>query len=62
MARLFDSLRHDVRAQADRWPLWSSVCFGAGCAAYFALKDEPASWPLATAAALLFGAWIVARA
>ncbi|MDA1322466.1 MAG: DUF4131 domain-containing protein, partial [Proteobacteria bacterium] len=62
MARLFDSLRHDVQAQADRWPLWSSVCFGAGCAAYFALKDEPATWPLATAAMVLFGAWIGGRA
>ncbi|HCQ53330.1 MAG TPA: hypothetical protein DIV82_04335, partial [Brevundimonas diminuta] len=41
VARLIDSLRDDVRAQADRWPLWSSVCFGAGCAAYFMLKDEP---------------------
>ena len=36
--------------------MWSSVCFGAGCAAYFVLKDEPATWPLAAAAfVLLYG-------
>ena len=41
MARLFASLVTDARAQAERWPLWSSVCFGAGCGAYFTLKAEP---------------------
>lgn len=29
------------QAQVDRWPLWSPVAFGCGCASYFALKTEP---------------------
>lgn len=62
MARLFASLLADARAQAERWPLWSSVCFGAGCAAYFALRGEPATWPLALGAVVLLGAWIMGRA
>lgn len=33
-----------ARAQADRWPLWSPVAFGAGAAAYFGLKTEPPVW------------------
>lgn len=59
--RLFASLSADARGQAERWPLWSSVCFGAGCAAYFALSDEPAAWPVATVALATLGAWIMAR-
>ena len=62
MAGLFASLVADARAQAERWPLWSSVCFGAGCGAYFTLKDEPTTWPLVLGAAVFFGAWIVGRA
>ena len=62
MARLIDSLGDEARAQQERWPLWSSVCFGAGCAAYFALKAEPAAWPSAAVALALLGAWIVGRA
>lgn len=62
MARLFASLLADARAHAERWPLWSSVCFGAGCAAYFALKGEPATWPLVLGAAVLVGVWIIGRA
>ena len=30
-----------VRAQADRWSLWTPVAFGCGCGAYFGLKAEP---------------------
>ncbi len=62
MARLFASLVTDARAQAERWPLWSSVCFGAGCGAYFNLKAEPATWPVVLGAAVLLGAWIFGRA
>jgi competence protein ComEC len=31
-------------AQADRWPLWTPVAFGAGAATYFGLKTEPPLW------------------
>ena len=62
MARLFDSLRADARAQGDRWPLWSSVSFGAGCGAYFVLKQEPMTWPLALVASALLLAWIIGKA
>ncbi|HAD84965.1 MAG TPA: competence protein ComEC, partial [Brevundimonas sp.] len=62
MARLIDSLGDDARSQADRWPLWSSVCFGAGCGCYFILKEEPATWPLAAAGLTLLGLWLVGRA
>ncbi|MEN5114505.1 ComEC/Rec2 family competence protein [Brevundimonas diminuta] len=62
MARLIDSLGDDARSQADRWPLWSSVCFGAGCGCYFILKEEPATWPLAAAGLELLGLWLVGRA
>ena len=33
-----------MQAQAARWVLWLPVAFGAGCAAYFGLKTEPAPW------------------
>lgn len=33
-----------VTAQADRWPLWTPVVFGAGAATYFGLKSEPPLW------------------
>jgi len=37
------------------------VAFGAGAAAYFALKAEPPLWPLTLAASLAAGAWVFAR-
>ena len=37
-------LAAEIRAQADRWPLWTPVGFGAGAAAYFGLKAEPPLW------------------
>lgn len=54
-------MRDEVAAQTDRWRLWAPVFFGGGCAAYFALKSEPALWPLIVAAVLSGGAWLTAR-
>jgi len=54
-------VRDEVAAQTDRWRLWAPVSFGGGCAAYFALKSEPALWPLIVAAVLSGGAWLTAR-
>lgn len=54
-------MRDEVAAQTDRWRLWAPVFFGGGCAAYFALKCEPALWPLVVAAVLSGGAWLTAR-
>lgn len=34
---------------------------GGGCATYFALRAEPSVWPLAIAAALTGGAWVIGR-
>ncbi len=36
------ALGAEVAAQGERWVLWTPVAFGAGSAAYFALKREPA--------------------
>ncbi len=41
--------------------MWSPVAFGGGCATYFALKSEPALWPLLAAAVVAVAAWQVAR-
>ena len=54
-------MRDEVAAETDRWRLWAPVFFGGGCAAYFALKSEPATWPLIVAAVLSSGAWLTAR-
>ena len=54
-------MRAEAAAQTDRWRLWAPVFFGGGCAAYFALKSEPALWPLIGAAGLSGGAWLAAR-
>ncbi len=48
-------------AQRQRVLLWTPVFFGAGAAAYLALKAEPPLW-LAWAAAIIAGAvWLLAR-
>ncbi|WP_292091804.1 ComEC/Rec2 family competence protein [Brevundimonas sp.] len=60
-ARLRDGMRAEVADQTDRWRLWAPVFLGGGCAIYFSLKAEPLLWPLALAAALTTGAWIVGR-
>jgi competence protein ComEC len=41
--------------------LWAPVFFGCGCAIYFALKSEPAGWPLISAAVWSSAAWLAAR-
>ena len=53
-----------VRAQADRWFLWSPVAFGCGCGAYFGLGREPALWAgvVATVIALALMAVVRRRA
>ncbi|MET4684585.1 ComEC/Rec2 family competence protein [Brevundimonas faecalis] len=59
--RLLDVARAEAADQTDRWRLWAPVFFGAGCAAYFALKTEPPAWPLILAAVVTGGVWIAAR-
>ncbi len=41
--------------------MWAPVAFGGGCAVYFGLKDEPPLWPLALAAIVFTGMWLVVR-
>ncbi|WP_292082689.1 MULTISPECIES: ComEC/Rec2 family competence protein [unclassified Brevundimonas] len=41
--------------------MWAPVFFGGGCAIYFALKIEPAGWPLMLAAGLTGGVWLAGR-
>ena len=50
-----------MRAQADRWSLWTPVAFGLGCAAYFALDREPLGLVAWGAAALALAILITAR-
>lgn len=52
----------ELRADADRWPLWLPVAMGCGIAGYFLLREEPAGW-LGTAvlALLLAAAWALRR-
>ncbi len=47
--------------QTDRWRLWAPVFFGGGCAIYFALRTEPAAWPLMLVAVLTGAVWLGAR-
>lgn len=54
-------LREEVAAQTLRWRLWAPVAFGAGAAVYFALRSEPALWPLLLGAVVVFAVWITAR-
>ncbi|MFK0299292.1 ComEC/Rec2 family competence protein [Brevundimonas sp. NPDC090276] len=54
-------MRAEVADQTDRWRLWAPIFFGGGCAAYFALRSEPAAWPLMVAAVLTGGAWLAGR-
>ena len=49
--------RASLTAQSDRWGLWSSVFFGLGCAAYFALPGEPL--PIVAVGALVSAAGLV---
>lgn len=61
-ARIRAFVRTQIEAQELRWRLWTPVAFGGGCAAYFALKTEPALWPLALAAGVAVGLWLAAKA
>jgi competence protein ComEC len=49
----------EAAAQAERWPLWTPVAFGAGAASYFGLKSEPPLWLGATLAGV---AWMLTLA
>ncbi|MEI9963550.1 MAG: ComEC/Rec2 family competence protein [Caulobacteraceae bacterium] len=60
LAAAWRSALADVRAQTDRWFLWSPVAFGGGCGVYFALPREPALWLGVVLAALAVAAvWAV---
>ena len=59
--RVLDGIRDEAAAQSMRWRLWAPVAFGGGAALYFALKQEPASWPLLVAALVATGLWLGAR-
>lgn len=54
-------MAEQVAAQTLRWRMWSPVAFGGGCATYFALKSEPALWPLLGAAVVAVAAWQAVR-
>jgi competence protein ComEC len=47
--------------QRDRWALWIPVLFGAGIAAYFAVRFEPPPWTGAAAVAPCLAAALCAR-
>lgn len=61
-ARIRAFVRTQIETQDLRWRLWTPVAFGCGCATYFALKSEPALWPLALAAVVAVGLWLAAKA
>ena len=62
VARGIEWLTRQVDAQNGRRLLWSTVAFGGGCGAYFALKSEPPAWPLyAAAVAAIALAWAARR-
>ena len=54
-------MKTECQGQALRWTLWTPVAFGVGCAAYFALKIEPAGWLGWAAATAALGSAIAAR-
>ncbi|MFA4940155.1 ComEC/Rec2 family competence protein [Brevundimonas sp.] len=54
-------MNDQVEAQTLRWRLWAPVAFGAGAAVHFALRSEPALWPLLLGAVVVFAVWITAR-
>jgi len=54
-------VRDAIAAQADRWPLWTPVAFGGGCAVYFGLRSEPQGWWLYAAAAVAVALMVWAR-
>ena len=54
-------MRAQAAAQLDRWMLGAPVALGGGAATYFALKSEPAVWPLAALCAAAVLIWLAAR-
>nr|WP_304936247.1 ComEC/Rec2 family competence protein [Brevundimonas sp.] len=54
-------LADEAAAQTLRWRLWAPVAFGGGGAIYFALRSEPALWPLLLMAAIAGAGWMAAR-
>lgn len=60
-ARLRAWLADEATAQTLRWRLWAPVAFGGGGAIYFALRSEPALWPLLLMAAIAGASWMAAR-
>lgn len=44
LARLRELAFEEIKAQAERWFLWTPAAFGGGCALYFALSGEPPLW------------------
>jgi competence protein ComEC len=62
---LFSGLRHAIAQMAseehERWPLWLPVSFGAGIAAYFSLRVEPAIWIAPLAGGMLLPLLILIR-
>jgi competence protein ComEC len=59
--RAAQALRDALDAQSERWPLWTPVAFGAGCALYLGLPREPLGWPLWLGAVVLAASAIFAR-
>jgi competence protein ComEC len=45
-------VREAFAIQLERWPLWTPVAFGGGCALYFGLTFEPPAWAVFGAAAI----------
>ena len=60
-ARLRAWLEDEAAAQRLRWRLWAPVAFGGGGAIYFALRSEPALWPLLLGAIVSGAGWLAAR-
>ena len=60
-ARLRAWVEDEAAAQRLRWRLWAPVAFGGGGAIYFALRSEPALWPLLLGAIVSGAGWLAAR-
>ncbi|WP_230307622.1 ComEC/Rec2 family competence protein [Brevundimonas mediterranea] len=54
-------LEDEAAVQRLRWRLWAPVAFGGGGAIYFALRSEPALWPLLLGAIVSGAGWMAAR-
>jgi competence protein ComEC len=59
--RLWTGVQNAFAAQLERWPLWTPVAFGGGCAVYFALTFEPSAWAVFGGAALAAALAVAAR-